>query len=138
MFWCGYGNNIEILCQTFEQFVIFFLRVVTFHFFWSLWATLNHQASDWVKPIGPRAVFLCIIYMNMYSDGRAPVQMTNLTHFNRENPRQGLRSNDNNSHLLRVPIGRSRITQNSFCCKGPLTWNELPHELKNINVKKHF
>ena len=46
MLWCGYGNKIELSYWTFEGFAIFFLRMVTFHTFRSLWGHVGQLSWD--------------------------------------------------------------------------------------------
>ena len=80
----------------------------------------------------------CTTLIHNISIRQAPAQMSSLINFDKDLPRQGLRSHDSNPHHVRLPIGKSRVFLNGFRCKGPLTWNELPRELQNVQEKIGF
>ena len=82
--------------------------------------------------------FQCTTLIHDIAHRRAPTPMATLVNFDKDIPRQGLRSHVSNPNRIRVPIGRSRAALNGFRCKGPLTWNKLPFEMQNVKEKLGF
>ena len=69
---------------------------------------------------------------------RAPSRMNGLVSFVKKPEIQSLRSHSSNPLQAREPLGRCKISSNSFCIKGPIIWNSLPLELQEIREKHIF
>ena len=69
---------------------------------------------------------------------RAPAQMANFVSLSSTIESQRLRSHSTNPLLVREPLGKCKTSSNSFCVKGPISWNRLPHELQVIRDKNNF
>ena len=49
-----------------------------------------------------------------------------------------LRSHVSDPNHVRTPVTRSKVSSNSFFCKGPLSWNSLPQEIQNARSRHAF
>ena len=80
----------------------------------------------------------CATLLHDITYNRAPKPIKNLMTFNREVTSHSLRNHQNDPHNIRVPLAKNKISSNSFCSKGPLIWNRLPRDLKDIERKFTF
>ena len=80
----------------------------------------------------------CSTYIHDIINNRAPSALKQLIKLEREATSHYLRNHQAEPHSLRPPLTRTKTSVNSFCSKGPLTWNLLPNEIKNIQSKSIF
>ena len=69
---------------------------------------------------------------------QAPKPMKHLLSLDREFSQVNLRSHQSDPHRFRTPMARNKTSANSFCCKGPLLWNNIPKEIQEIESKNAF
>ena len=80
----------------------------------------------------------CATLLHDVTYNRAPKPIKTLLTFNREVTSHSLRNHQNDPHNIRVPLAKNKVSSNSFCSKGPLIWNRLPKDLKDIERKSIF
>ena len=71
-------------------------------------------------------------------NGRAPEPIKNLVTLNRESTHINLRSHDSDPNHIRNLASRTLVSTNSFSCKGPVIWNDVPREIQDVRAKHIF
>ena len=80
----------------------------------------------------------CASIIHDVMNNRAPLPIKNLLSLGRESTNINLRSHQSDPHHFRAPTSNSKFRANSFCCKGPHLWNNLPKEIQDIQSKHSF
>ena len=69
---------------------------------------------------------------------RAPSALSSLITLDTQTATRNLRSHTLDPLHIKVPVSKCKVIANSFCCKGPQFWNEIPQEIRNIEQKQLF
>ena len=80
----------------------------------------------------------CLTLIHDTINKKAPGTITKLLSLGSEVSNYNLRTHKTDPLNLRKPNSKSKVGTNSFCLKGPLMWNDLPQELKNIGRLGNF
>ena len=88
----------------------------------------------------------CVTLIHDIINKRVPTPIARLVSLGSNSESQRLRSHNAHPLLVREPLGKCKTSSNSFCVKGPISWNSLPLELQAIKdkqifkarIKKHF
>ena len=80
----------------------------------------------------------CTVLMYDIQNNLAPLSLGNLLPRENEQSHHNLRSHVSDPNHVRTPIAKSKVSANSFYCKGPQLWNSLPQEIQNIRSKYSF
>ena len=79
----------------------------------------------------------CVTLIHDIINKRAPLPITGLISVG-NNESQRLRSHSVNPLWVREPLGKCKVSSNSFRIKAPRSWNSLPSELQSIKEKNIF
>ena len=80
----------------------------------------------------------CLMLTHDCINNNAPNEIRQFVKKEQEVSRFNLRAHVQEPLSLRVPVYKTRCGRNSFRCKGPNLWNEIPRETKEIARKSIF
>ena len=80
----------------------------------------------------------CVTLIHDIIKKRSPASISKLVSIGKNISSYNLRAHKSDPLQLRKPNLKSKTGSNSFCLKGPLLWNDLPQNLKDIKRKEIF